>query len=134
MKLTRPVTWALALAIVAGVLEYLNAVTFGFSPAWHNAIKYGIFLVSLTGVTAATGRQLGADIADLLHLSPAVLTVAVAAAATLAGAVTTFSISGTAKGIILGVVAFITSCFGVAPSGTTIAAHTAPVATTTTEA
>lgn len=114
MKLSATLT--LALAVILGVLEYLNQQTFGFPAVWYEVFKFTILLISTFGVTAAVGRQLGMDIRELLHLSPAAMTVIGSAALVLAGAVSTFGIGGIAKGIVLGVVAFLTATFGPFPT------------------
>lgn len=120
-----PATIALVLGIVAGILEYLNQTTFGFPNAWYNVVKFGLFVITTFGVTAATGHQLGLAIENLLHFSPAVINGIGVAAVVLGGAVTTFGISGVVKGIILGAIAFVTSAFGPFP-GLPVAGRHAP--------
>jgi hypothetical protein len=113
-KLALKVT--LVLAVIAGVLEYLNQQAFGLPAVWYQVVKYGLFVLTTFGVTAAVGNQLGLDIQSLLHLSHAVIVLIGVVAVALGGAVSTFAIDGVAKGIILGVVAFVTACFGPSPS------------------
>jgi hypothetical protein len=102
----------LILAVIAGILEYLNATTFGITGVWHSVITYGLFVISSLGVTAAVGSQLGVDIEEILHVTPAGVAALTTVAVIVGGAVQTFAISGVAKGVILGVIAFITTIFG----------------------
>ena len=119
-SLKLPAVVVLILAVVAGILEYLNATTWGVTGPFHSVITYGIFVITALGVTAAVGGQLGIDIEELLHLTPALVAVLTTLAVVLGGAVQTLSISGPVKGIILGVIAFITTCFG--PGATAVVA------------
>ena len=118
-----PALLVLILAVVAGILEYLNATSFGIHGPFHAVITYGIFVITALGVTAAVGSQLGLALEELLHLTPAMVAALTTLAVVLGGAVQTLSISGPAKGIILGVIAFITTCFG--PGGSAVAAPVA---------
>jgi hypothetical protein len=110
MKL--PQIAVLSLAVAGGVLEYLNQKTFGIHGVWHQVITYGIFVVGALGVTSAVGHQLGVDIEELFHLSPAAIAFISTGAVVLAGAVQTFSIGGTWKGLILGFSSFVLTIFG----------------------
>jgi hypothetical protein len=110
MKL--PQIAVLALAVVGGILEYLNQKTFGIHGVWHSVITYGIFIVGSLGVTAAVGHQLGVDIEELFHLSPAAIAFITTGAVVLAGAVQTFSIGGIWKGLVLGASSFVLTVFG----------------------
>jgi hypothetical protein len=110
MRLPAPLV--LILGIIAGVLEYLNAHVLGIVGVWHSVILYGLFVITSLGVTGAVGSQLGIDLRQALHLTPAMVALLTTLAVVAGGAVQTFAISGAAKGIILGVIAFITTCFG----------------------
>jgi len=113
-----PSALVLVLAIIGGILEYLNQNTFGFPPAWHHAVTYGILLVTMFGVSIPVGKQLGLDIDHLLHITPAAAVGIASVAYAIAAAIGTFDVSGVLKGVLLGVVAFITSIFG--PGGETL--------------
>jgi hypothetical protein len=99
-------TLAAFLGLIAGILEYLNQQTFDLGVHWHPVVTYGILLITLVGVTPIVGANIGLEIRTLTHMTSAVFVLICAALYALAAAVTTFSIDGMAKAIILGVVAF----------------------------
>jgi hypothetical protein len=109
---TVPNTLTLILAVVAGVLLYLNQNVLGLPAVWYQAMKYGVLVISAYGVTPAVGGEIGVDIQILLHLSKAVVNLLLTAAVVLAATVSTFGISGVAAGIVLGVTAFVLTIFG----------------------
>jgi hypothetical protein len=107
-----PAPLVLILAVAAGILEYLNAHILGITGTWHAVVTYGVFVITSLGVIPAVGVQLGVDLRQALHLTPAVVAAFTTLAVVLGGAVQTLAITGVAKGVILGVIAFITTCFG----------------------
>jgi hypothetical protein len=125
--ITVPNTLVLALAIIGGILEYLNQNTFGFSTQVQEAVRYGILVITAFGVTIPVGRELGVDIVTLLKVPTWVLLLITILAYAIAAAVSAFGISGIWKGIILGVVAFITTVFGPAPQDVIIQPTPVPV-------
>jgi hypothetical protein len=126
IKFNLPTAVTVILGILAGILEYLNTVTFNFPVSWHQAIKYGILLVGLVGVTPLVGANIGAAIRNVLHMTPATFTAVSAGVYALAAAVSTFSITGETKGIILGVVAFLSTIgFGITGAAAVPAVKTA---------
>lgn len=117
MKPQIPAPLVLALALAAGVLEYLNQQAFQLGNTWYECLKYGLLLIGLVGVVPAVGAQVRQDFTAIFHVKPVFYTVVGGVLAAATGAVTTFHITGVAQGVILGVVAFLAYAgFGQVPA------------------
>lgn len=126
LKFNIPTALTAVLGVAGGILEYLNQQTFGFPPVWHQAVQYGVLLITLVGVTPLVGNSIGAEIRNLLHMSAGLFTTICLVVYALAAAVTTFSIDGVAKALILAVIAFL-SAIGFGPIGPGASASAARV-------
>lgn len=121
MKLNIGHTLAAILGIIAGVLEYLNEQTWNLGPHWHPVVTYGVLLITLIGVTPLVGAKIGIELRTLLHIDDHLFVLLCTGLYALAAAVTTFGITGVAKGIILGVIAFA-SAIGFSPLASAVPA------------
>jgi hypothetical protein len=103
MKLNIP-SWATTiLSLIAGGLAILNQVSFGFGSPW--GVYVTLALVALAGL--GISPLVGAQFRSALHLSHSASLVITSIVTTAGVAVTTLSISPTAKGIVVGILAFL---------------------------
>ncbi len=119
-KLNLPSSLAVILSLVAGVLEVLNQVTFGFPAPWHTFTTYGLLVLAMVGISPLVGTAFRQALTNAFHVSGVLFTVLSIVTMAIAAAVTTFSIDSTWKGILLGIVAVLGG-LGFGPNATALA-------------
>ena len=107
-------SWATTLlACLAGLIQILNATTFGFISPWRAALTVALVFIAALGIGPLTGAQFR----NALHISQSANTVigAVLAAATVAS--TTLAMSTAAHAIIAGALTVLAGLgFGTIPT------------------
>lgn len=104
IKFRIPSSIATIVALAAGVIAVLNQTTFGFVQPWKTGLTVALALVAGLGISPDKGTAFR----NALHLGPKVLIFITTGMTALTLAVSTLSMDGTTKGLIMGILTMLT--------------------------